>query len=766
MSRCTACATELPDLAVFCPRCGQANEPDFDRLLARRLNDRYQVYRRLGEGGLSTVFVATDTRADDIVVVKVSDPRLLVRYAAGTRAEAAEARAYWSEMIERMRREVDALADLRHPNIVRVLAAGAITDELRYVVMEFLRGRTLREELTRRGRFDFAEAARVGAEVAEGLSVVHARHIVHRDLTPRNIFLCDEGSEFGVRGSELSPPATFRLPTSDSRLPAVKVIDFGIAKFPQPPGAPAYTQHAVMAGTPGYAPPEQCQNLALDHRADIYSLGVVLYEMVTGRRPFAGRAATEIAFNQVQGTPPRPREFAPDLPLRFEALILRALSREPQARHQSAAELAAELRAVATRIVVPFTAEPVKPVAAANGTNGVNGADGAAVIKPIFVPLTGAFASPTPDSDSATPRAAAFGPGFADAGQETEPGEAEREVFPSHASQLQTVRQRRRRTTLATAAVVAFCSAALLVARPWIAGREAPPEQAASYSSPSPADSPPPAPDTAGQLAANAPTDAQTRGASAPSNSDSPQPDAPSSRPHESSRNQFGSRPAARRETPAPAKAAAARATAARPTASTPKSSSPPPVSSPRPASVPSPTVADSRLPEPSGTPEVIAAPPRPTPAPAPAPAQAEVASDSRRDDRGERRDDDWRRSDERGNDGRDNAARYPNPNSRREPPRDEPESGPKLYAWKGEVSRERQVTLEMPGEPGTIEIPRDYRKRVGVVEAPSPANGWRRAVLRVFGDGFVRFIVRWSPNRRTVDPRYQWSRRGSNTDD
>ncbi|HYE74340.1 MAG TPA: hypothetical protein VEF04_13460, partial [Blastocatellia bacterium] len=88
------------------------------------------------------------------------------------------------------------------------------------------------------------------------------------------------------------------------------------------------------------------------------------------------------------------------------------------------------------------------------------------------------------------------------------------------------------------------------------------------------------------------------------------------------------------------------------------------------------------------------------------------------------------------------------------------PETEPKLYSWRGEVDRVRHVTIEMPGEPGTIQIPRDFRKRVGVVEPPSPSNGWRRVVLRVFGDGLVSVILRWYPNRRSSDPRYQWAKR------
>lgn len=752
MARCTACATELPELAVFCPRCSQPNEPDFDRLLSRRLGGRYQIYRRLGEGGLSTVFVAADTQADAIVVVKVSDPRLLVQFASGSHAEARETRDYWAEMIERMRHEVEALADLKHPNIVRVLATGAITDELRYVVMEFLRGRTLREELTARRQLDFTEAAHIGAEVATGLGAVHSRGIVHRDLTPRNIFLCDEGqeSEIGSRKSKVESwerqhSLTCTSQSLNSAARSVKVIDFGIAKFPQPPGAPPYTQHAVMCGTPGYASPEQCQNLPLDHRADIYSLGVVLYELVTGQRPFAGRAATEIAFKQMQDTPVRPRDLAPDLPLRFEALILRALARDPQARQQSAEELAEELRSVATRIVVPLS-EPIVPVSAP--------AAAAEPIRPIVVPLSesAAVLAPAPEGNGH------FVEDRLAVGAETEPVAAEPEIFSAQAEQLKTVRQRRRRTALAAAAVVALLVAAgLLLARPWD-NWSGQPEQFAVQASPSPADTPPSALglDIGNQPTANpGATDAAPNvTASLLPNKLQPVVSAPKmidSKPVESSRSKApgsaksqATHSAPSRERSLAVKAAQGRTSVAHP----------PRVNTPPSQPVPTPTIT-ARLPQPAAQPDASSAP-RPTPHPTP-----QVATNPRRNDTwpDERRDNsDWRRGSEQDSGAYTPRAPHPTPDA-------EAEIGPKLYSWRGEVSRERQVTIEMPGQPGTIQIPRDYRKRVGVVEPPSPSNGWRRAVLRVFGDGLVSIIVRWYPNRRGPDPRYQWARRGSNTD-
>lgn len=739
MARCTACVTELSELSVFCSNCGQPNEPDFDQLLTQKLGGRYQIYRRLGEGGLSTVFVATDTRADDIVVVKVSDPRLLVQFASGTQAEAREAKAYWVEMIDRMRREVEALADLRHPNIVRVLATGAISDELRYVVMEFLRGRTLREEMNSRRRFDFVDAARIGAEVAAGLSAVHARGIIHRDLTPRNIFLCEPDED------------------SQSDSPITKVIDFGIARFPQPPGAQTYTQHAVMAGTPGYASPEQCQNLTLDHRADIYSLGVVLYEMVTGQRPFTGRAATEIALKQMQGNPTRPREIAPEIPLRLEALILRALAREPHIRHQSAEELASELNAIATRIVVPVYEPAVAATAFASDHE---------IIKPIVIPLTESaglitdLANPSNlisldlNEHSAHEEKLFKDPPFAQIASQDEPVAAEQDVFPSQVEQLKTVRQRRRRVALATAAVIAFFAiGGLLLAKPW--NNHSQPEQVAETVSPSAStESFQATPDSKSKEFTPAETTQTNNETAASTKAKAQSASAPSPELVRAAQPQTVE--AAKKQTATHSANTASRhqpiASSTKATTKQKASPAPPPVNLPQNDSTDAgPLIAEVRMPQPSSQPGINDAP---KPVPSGTPAPIEVATNSDRTERDEAE----------AKAPQTPPVRRPEQRIENTPQASAPDAEPKLYSWRGEVDRVRHVTIEMPGEPGTIQIPRDFRKRVGVVEPPSPSNGWRRVVLRVFGDGLVSVILRWYPNRRSSDPRYQWAKRGNNS--
>ncbi|HEU0184820.1 MAG TPA: protein kinase, partial [Blastocatellia bacterium] len=200
MNLCSRCSGELPAFAVFCPHCAQVHEPNFDELIDLTLEGRYRIYRRLGQGGLSTIFAATDLETDSVVAIKISNPAQLVLRAMNYAMDADRARDYWDEMLERMRREAEALATIAHPNIVRFDGTGMINDDLRYVAMEFLRGPTLRDEIDHNGVFEQSKAVSVAIEVASALVEVHARDIVHRDINPRNIMIADPSiADCGLR---------------------------------------------------------------------------------------------------------------------------------------------------------------------------------------------------------------------------------------------------------------------------------------------------------------------------------------------------------------------------------------------------------------------------------------------------------------------------------------------------------------------------------------------------------------------------------------
>ena len=618
MNRCARCSGELSALAVFCPHCAQVQEPDFGQLIGQTIDDQYRIYRRLGSGGLSTVFAATDLHSDRVAAIKVSDPAQLARRERSYAMDGAGARQYWAEMLERMRREAESLAGISHPNLVRFYGTGLISEDLRYVAMEFLRGHTLREELDQMARtrgIELREASRVALDVCAALTEIHARGIVHRDINPNNIFLCDTDGC------------------------AVKLIDFGIARFPQPDGAPPFTRNGAMNGTVAYASPEQCQSQPLDHRSDIYSLGVVLYEMLTGERPFTGRTPTEIALKQIQAEPPSPRMLNAGLPPSLDETIRRALAKNPADRQQSISELAAELQARSNPIVIEL------------------------------------------------PRIAAV---------------EDREI---ESPQPKPARQWRR-AALATAALLTALVAAGLVWDSVSSSGDAPLLQndALAEASPSPSITPGSDADEM-ELAANLPG-----GVGLPATTSNPPQPASAMQPAD---------PVS--QPPAPVRVT--------PTTQTP----------PAPAS----TVA------PTPTPQVVQAEREPAPVEAsrenesrqgvePNARSVEPASGQpRREPRDvvtrPRRNEPQK---EEGKEARDDEA---------EAEEDDP-IGPKLIQWNGYVRGEREITIELPGVPGTIEIPRVYRDRVGVIEPPTAGNRWQCVTVRVFGRGHISFVMRWWP--------------------
>jgi serine/threonine-protein kinase len=739
MTRCTRCSGDLLDLAVFCPQCGQPREPEFERLLNCTLSGRYQIRERLGEGGLSTVFVAVDTHTDQTVVVKVSDPRQLVRNSPGEAFDKTALRNYWAEMLQRMRREVVALVNLQHPHIVRIFDTDLITDELRYIVMERLHGHTLREELSLRGRLSVREAIRLTEAVTAGLSAVHARGIVHRDLNPRNLFLCETEAD-NPRSNETGEPLSLADSGPEFPAPELKIIDFGIARIPQPPGTPPFTQYAVLSGTVSYAAPEQCQNLPLDQRSDIYSLGVVLYEMVTGQRPFTGLTPTEIAVRQIRDDPVSPRALVHDLPAGVETAILRALAKDPQKRQQSVEELAAELShyrdGVSARVVVPLNLEPESLASILSG-------------------LPEASALSEPQANEPEPLS-------------TEPDAASTLVPATESDiafdELQRTDSRRRRRVLVLAAMLLLLLAAagaLSGTQLWSAlepyfssARQQAPTADLTTLSPLAQASPFASPD---ELRAGGSSTRSGHSAAPPESSQ--QAATPSSQ-------QSGAAAYRSFSTDGFGEKLLRIASGLIPSATvTPQPSPAAPQVSPQMPPAPAPTISVTREPQPSSNPAESHGPVRePAPAENAEPHWSPSGSGqgerqpyptTRSDIPGQAADQpsqlsvpSWPQRDDRQADNR----RTDDHRSERD---DEPEqppvidSAPKVITWSGEVNQEREIRLELPGVPGNVNIPRQYRRRVGMVEPPGPHNRWRCVVLRVFGNGRTSIVVQWWPTPR-----------------
>ncbi|MCI0659538.1 MAG: protein kinase [Acidobacteria bacterium] len=681
MNRCARCFGDLYDLAVFCPHCGQAHDPDFSKLIDRTI-DQYRILRCLGQGGLSTVFAASDLQTGDVVVLKVSDPAQLVRRELSYVIESDQARRYWSEMLERMNREAETLATINHPNIVRFYGGGMINNDLRYVAMEYLRGRTLRHEIDLKRRLELPQVTHIAGEISSALVEVHSRGIIHRDINPRNVMIADIDS-------------------------AIKLIDFGIAKFPQPPGAPPFTQYSTMSGTVAYASPEQCQSRALDHRTDLYSLGIVLYEMLTGERPFSGRTPTEIALKQIQSEPKPPRALNPEIPARLERAILRSLAKNPNLRQASARELAEELHAAGKQIVIPLLSGATEPLDSAS-TEPLDSAD---------VPV------------------------------ELEDDE-----------QLRLSRKRRRFSAAAAAAVVLLLLgvSGILLGRNIFSSRNAQPEDRANLATanvlPS-ASATPNQPGVAAPLPVGSDADALELAARQSQSNPAIIPPIRSSSPaaealiparplsNQTIRTEPSPRPSSKREVKSPKQSVQSVVSLPSPPKTNPQASEP---------SLPE--IVANRDQKPESEPDLTQAPQRNLP-------EDELTMPDRQNPDGDeprRRRDKYR---DRDGDNDRHGRRLPREGEREGDRNDrrgddwwDEESdriGPQLIQWRGRVDEVRLIKLEMPGVPGIIEIPRIYRDRVGVVEPPGNENDWRSAVLRIFGRGNVSILVRWWPMSR-----------------
>jgi serine/threonine protein kinase len=268
---------------------------------------KYRLERELASGGMGAVWVARHLALDELVALK---------FMSGSLPEPADARA-------RFAREAKVAARLRGPHVVEVLDYG-VDGDLPYLVMELLQGEHLGERLRREQRLPLPVVASITAQVARALTRAHLAAIVHRDLKPANLFLAD------VDGEEV-----------------VKLLDFGIAKALSAPAIDA-TQGDVLMGSPQYMAPEQARaSKAVDHRADLWSLGAILFRALTGLPAFEGSSAVDVIVQICTSPTPLPSRVAPHLPIELDAFFLRALDRDPARRFSSAREMAEELEAIA-----------------------------------------------------------------------------------------------------------------------------------------------------------------------------------------------------------------------------------------------------------------------------------------------------------------------------------------------------------------------------------------------------------------------------------
>jgi serine/threonine protein kinase len=420
MKYCTVCKEKFDDSVSFCPTDGEVLEADPGSIVGTVLDGQYKIESLLGKGGMGAVYLARHILLGDRVAIKIMP---------------AEVRNN-AEWLRRFRREGQAARRFRHANAVTVYDLRTAGDGTIYMVMEYVEGQTLDAELKQRGRFTPAETFETLEPIMSVLNTAHAMGVVHRDLKPENIMM---GLPMAGGGS------------------SVKLLDLGIAKMREIAGVESsgtteLTMAGQVLGTPYYMSPEQWGeiprdgNPEIDGRADIYSLGLVAYEMISGRRPYEARTLHELRREHINVCPPSLSEKFPDVPRAFSQAIDRAISKDRDDRQATAGELAAQLRAGLEDVAGPLGSERLTPEmpypegssgntqAAAGKLNTHSDANAATVLTVDAVPTSSPATPPAPQAPPAADYVPAAGLAPADV--------ARHEVAPDELGSSMTVLQK------------------------------------------------------------------------------------------------------------------------------------------------------------------------------------------------------------------------------------------------------------------------------------------------------------------------------------
>ena len=337
MSRiCPRCRTKYATQERFCRTDASVLVEPADMQRLDTTVGNYHLSTILGRGGMGTVYSGEHVYIGKKVAVKVLHPRF----------------AKYEDAVKRFLREARSASSINHPNIVDVTDFGPTPDGGVYFVMEYLEGTSLEDLIEKKGALPLHRALNVSNQMALALAAAHEKGIIHRDLKPDNVMLIRKpGRRDLVRMLTPDPgdgatTAKFVIEKEDE-YDFVKILDFGIAKvLHHEESAPGQTLAGAVFGTPEYMSPEAARGAEVDHRADVYSCGVILFDMMTGRPPFEASAAAEVLAMQINKQPPSPREVAPHLEITegAEHLVLKAMQKDPTRRHQNMDDFRAELQ--------------------------------------------------------------------------------------------------------------------------------------------------------------------------------------------------------------------------------------------------------------------------------------------------------------------------------------------------------------------------------------------------------------------------------------
>ncbi len=382
IKKCNSCGNTYPSNLSFCLNDGSPLV-QLDTLIGTILDGRYRLDSLIGVGGMGDVYRATHVHLDTEFAVKLLKPEFVANQTA----------------IKRFRLEAKAAGRIHHPNAVRVTDFGVTPERIVYLVMELVKGESLRSMMRNEGKLEYLRTVNIVRQVCGAVDAAHRGGVIHRDLKPDNILI-----EI-VHGAE-----------------RVKVLDFGIAKLREAKTDAFLTQAGTIIGTPQYMSPEQCQGKPLDPRSDIYSIGILLYEMLTGEVPFDGESTLQVVYNQLHASPRPLMELSPHVPAQLAKVIMRALEKEPDQRPSSAIHLSDELKQSvesgsedsSLSLTDPLVIRPLKSSDAripsreipAIGDQGNQSPSFAEKQSPSFERSTAALSRPSPETDDAITKVA------------------------------------------------------------------------------------------------------------------------------------------------------------------------------------------------------------------------------------------------------------------------------------------------------------------------------------------------------------------------